>query len=43
MNVEKIPGIWFALSGVVYLIGLPVCFLVAPHELRVGICEWRRP
>jgi len=36
MNAEKIPGIWFSLSGVVYLIGLPVCFFIAPYEFTFG-------
>ncbi len=39
MNAEKIPGIWFALSGAAYLIGLPVCFLVAPYEFALGFAS----
>jgi hypothetical protein len=36
MNAEKIPGIWFLLSGVVYLIGLPAVFALAPREFALG-------
>ena len=36
MNADRIPGIWFALSGVVYLVGLPVCFLVTSLAFTIG-------
>jgi hypothetical protein len=36
MNADRIPGIWFALSGVVYLVGLPACFLVTSFEFTIG-------
>jgi hypothetical protein len=36
MKFEKIPGIWFTLSALVYVIGLPVCFLAASWGFGVG-------
>lgn len=39
MNAEKVPGIWFAVSSAVYLLGLPVCFLTAPMEFSLGFAS----
>jgi hypothetical protein len=39
MNAEKVPGIWFFLSGVVYLVGLPVVVLLAPREFALGFAS----
>lgn len=36
MNLERIPGIWFLLSGAVYVVGLPVCFAFGPREFAIG-------
>ena len=36
MNFEKIPGIWFVLSGLVYLIGLLACIASAPRDFALG-------
>lgn len=36
MKAEKISGIWFMLSVIVYLLGLPICFLAAPLEFSLG-------
>ena len=36
MNLERIPGIWFLLSGAVYVVGLPLCFAFAPREFAIG-------
>ena len=36
MNFEKIPGIWFVLSGVVYLVGLLACTASAPRNFALG-------
>ncbi|MBI5252480.1 MAG: ATP synthase subunit I [Desulfomonile tiedjei] len=39
MKAEKIPGIWFVLSSVAYLVGLPVCLLAAPIEFTLGFAS----
>ncbi len=36
MNTDRIPGIWFVLSGVVYAAGLPVCLLMTSREFTLG-------
>ena len=36
MNFDKIPGVWFVLSGVVYLVGLMACVVLAPHGFGLG-------
>lgn len=36
MNAERIPAIWFVLSGVVYLVGLPLCFVVTSLDFTLG-------
>jgi hypothetical protein len=36
MNFDKLPGAWFALSGLVYLVGLLVCVVFAPYGFAVG-------
>lgn len=36
MNFEKIPGVWFVLSGVVYIVGLPACFTLASSGFALG-------
>ncbi|MBM4329360.1 MAG: ATP synthase subunit I [Deltaproteobacteria bacterium] len=36
MRFEKIPGIWFALSAVVYVIGLPLSFVWASWGFGLG-------
>jgi hypothetical protein len=36
MNFDKIPGVWFVLSGAVYLIGLLACVVLAPHGFGLG-------
>jgi hypothetical protein len=36
MNLERIPGIWFLLSGAVYVVGLPLCFAFGPREFAIG-------
>lgn len=36
MKLDKIPRIWFALSGVVYVVGLIFCLFLAPHGFTLG-------
>jgi hypothetical protein len=36
MDLDKIPRIWFVLSGVVYLVGLIFCLFLAPHGFTLG-------
>jgi hypothetical protein len=36
MNFDKIPGVWFVLSGVVYLVGLLACVVWAPLGFGLG-------
>jgi hypothetical protein len=36
MNFDKIPGVWFVLSGVVYLVGLLACVVLAPLGFGLG-------
>jgi len=36
MNFDKIPGVWFALSGAVYLVGLLGCIFLAPIGFALG-------
>ena len=36
MSFDKIPGIWFLLSGLVYLVGLLACIASAPHDFALG-------
>jgi ATP synthase I chain len=36
MNVDNIPRIWVVLSGVVYLVGLGFCLLLAPRGFTLG-------
>ena len=36
MNFDKIPGIWFVLSGAVYLVGLLACVVLAPQGFAFG-------
>lgn len=36
MNFEKVPGVWFVLSGIAYGLGLLVCLTVAPLGFTLG-------
>jgi ATP synthase I chain len=36
MNFDKIPGIWFVLSGLLYVIGLVACAVLAPTGFGLG-------
>ncbi len=36
MNFDKIPRIWFVLSGVVYVVGLIFCLFFAPQGFTLG-------
>jgi hypothetical protein len=36
MNFDKIPGIWFVLSGLLYLFGLVACAVLAPTGFGLG-------
>ncbi len=36
MNFEKIPGVWFVLSGAVYVLGLPACIALASPGFALG-------
>lgn len=36
MDMQKLPSIWFGLSGVVYLIGALLCLILAPQKFSVG-------
>lgn len=36
MKFEKVPGVWFILSGVVYSLGLPACFVFASPGFALG-------
>lgn len=36
MNFEKVPGVWLVLSGVVYILGLPACILLASPSFALG-------
>ncbi|MCX5874526.1 MAG: ATP synthase subunit I [Deltaproteobacteria bacterium] len=36
MNFQKIPKIWFFLSGIVFLVGFVACFLFAPSQFTLG-------
>jgi MFS family permease len=36
MKFDKIPGIWFTLSAVAYVLGLVACTLLASYDFLVG-------
>lgn len=36
MNFERIPGVWFTLSGAAYGLGLCVCLILAPGGFTLG-------
>jgi hypothetical protein len=36
MNFDKIPGVWFVLSGSVYFVGLLICVVFAPSGFVIG-------
>ncbi len=36
MKYEKIPGVWFILSGAVYILGLPACLAFASPGFALG-------
>ena len=36
MNFGKIQGIWFLLSGIVYVVGLIVCIVLATQNFTLG-------
>lgn len=36
MNFQKIPKIWFFLSGIVFLVGFVACFIFAPSQFMLG-------
>jgi len=36
MKFEKVPGVWFVMSGVVYILGLPACVVLASPGFALG-------
>jgi hypothetical protein len=36
MNFERVPGIWFGVSGACYVFGLLLCFALAPMSFTAG-------
>lgn len=36
MKFDKIPGVWFTLSGTAYVFGLMACLILASREISLG-------